>query len=81
VVDGGDLGGGSWTPERWLRVVVLGDVSSSGGRVWLASAVVRATERRGLGCRAAALGNLVGSAPGVGSGGVAALAVDYVVWC
>jgi hypothetical protein len=74
------LGGGFWAPERRLRAVVFG-VSLRGGRVWLASPAVRAAGQRGLGCGAAALGNLVGSAPGVGSGGGAAPGVDNVAWC
>jgi hypothetical protein len=36
---------------------------------------------RGLGCRVAALDNLLVSAPGVGVGGIAAPGVDNNVWC
>jgi hypothetical protein len=81
VAVGGGLGGGFWAPERWLREVVFGIVSSSGDRAWLASPTVRAVERHGRGCRAAALGNLVGSAPGEGSGGLAAPGVYIVARC
>jgi hypothetical protein len=74
------LGGGFRAPERRLRAVVFG-VALRGGRVWLASPAVRAARRCGLGCRAAALGNQVGSAPGVGSGGGTAPGVYSVAWC